>query len=118
MSDSDSESLSVQFASQIRRLRGGRGWSQAELAAKVTDAGYAIGQTRVSAIELSGRGVTLDQVALFAQVFAVPVSTVLNVQSERFTEWLAAEVVNLRRLSLEMQRSLEQVVAVVGDWNA
>ena len=94
------------FARHVRRLRGERGWSQAELGRRV-----GLGQARTSAIEATG-SVTLDRAQAFAAVFGVPVEVLL------YTEPPATKAVQpqqLLRILAAVDRARDEIGVLVGE---
>jgi transcriptional regulator with XRE-family HTH domain len=72
---------SATLASNVRILRQQRGWSQAELARRVTDAGAPMKANRVATIEAPGpdaRTVSIDQAAAFAEALGVKLEALLK----------------------------------------
>jgi transcriptional regulator with XRE-family HTH domain len=61
------------FARRLRETRRARGWTQAELAQRVTEVGRPLSRAAVMQIESGRRGVQLDEaIALAAVLHAVP----------------------------------------------
>lgn len=72
---------SAVFAHNIRRLRQHYGWSQAELARRVTAAGAPLKAGWAAAIEAPGpheRTVSVDRADAFARALGVPVAQLLD----------------------------------------
>jgi transcriptional regulator with XRE-family HTH domain len=104
----DQKARSAIFARQVRQLRDGRGWSQAELGRRV-----GLGQSRVAAIEQTG-SVSIDQADAFAVAFGVPVEVLL------YAEPPNTRVVQLQRLMRisdavwDLREEVNRLVAEVG----
>jgi transcriptional regulator with XRE-family HTH domain len=63
----------------VKRLRGDRGWSAAELAERLTAAGVPTSRTTVSDIETGRRSfVTLDELLALARVLEVEFDTIVS----------------------------------------
>jgi transcriptional regulator with XRE-family HTH domain len=107
---------SAVFARQVRQRRERRGWSQGELASRLAEVGYPLGQSRVSAIEAPGpepRTVSLDQAEAFARVFEVPIEQLL---SEDGLKWVGQETV-ARELAVVVQLADEAVMQMAAHAN-
>lgn len=75
---------------RIRELREFRGWSQAELADRMTKAGHPMHQTVISKIERSSpttgrRSIALDEAIGLASVLGVTLETLANTGHDRAT---------------------------------
>lgn len=62
----------------MKDLRQRAGWSQGDLAQKLTDAGYSTHQTVISKVEAKARRLTLEDVYALAAVLDVPVSSLVT----------------------------------------
>lgn len=60
------------FRERVKALRNDRGWSQAELAHRVSELGEPMDQRIVSNIEAGSRAITLDEAFVFAAALNVP----------------------------------------------
>lgn len=65
------------FGRRVRQERKARDWSQAELAERMTKAGYPLHQTAVARIESGKRPTTIQEVYALAAVLGVPSITAL-----------------------------------------
>lgn len=66
------------FAAQVRRLRIDRGWSQAELAARLQSTLPAWAQTTVAKTESASRPIRLNEVAALATVLGVALHELID----------------------------------------
>lgn len=84
------------FGERVRRLREARGWKQTQLMRMLSDQGLALHPTTVAKIERATRPTTLNEAALIARTFGVPLAALLDDASESEaiakarTEYLAA----------------------------
>jgi transcriptional regulator with XRE-family HTH domain len=69
--------ISKIFMRRLREARERRGWSQAELAKRVTALGHSLDKTAVTRIEGDNRKVTLDDAAALAATLDVPLLALL-----------------------------------------
>ncbi|MGZ4619459.1 MAG: helix-turn-helix transcriptional regulator [Frankiaceae bacterium] len=107
------ERRSVVFARQVRRLRELREWSQADLARRLNEIGRPLGQSRVSAIEANGSGVTIDQAEAIARALDYPLAGLLSLDEDRTVQgWVAqVELADERvRVTVEQANRARQVV--------
>lgn len=77
------------FGETVRRLRQAHGWSQAELAQRLTVAVAPMHQTTVAKLEAGGRPTSMDELIALSGIFGVPPGELVQVPAP--TE-LAAEV--------------------------
>ena len=78
------------LAQRVKALREARGWSQTDLAQRVSEAGCSIHQTAISRIEKSSakdgrRAIALDEAIAFAQAFDVPLDRLIAPTAENVT---------------------------------
>lgn len=72
------------LAARARRAREARGWSQAELGRRMTEAGAPMTQTAVARLEGGGRGVLVDELLALARVLDVPpVALLVDMAAQR-----------------------------------
>lgn len=62
----------------VRRLRRGRGWSQEDLAGRMTSSGHSMGQTTIAKMEAGSRPTTVDELFTLSQVFGVHVTSFMR----------------------------------------
>ena len=60
------------FAERMRRFRERRGWSQSDLAAELTDAGWKVDRAQIARIELGDRGISLDEAIMISWALGLP----------------------------------------------
>jgi transcriptional regulator with XRE-family HTH domain len=71
------------FARRLREARSRRGWEQADLAARLAEIGYDLGQPQVSRIERGQRNVTLEDVlAIAAALDCAPLHLIVPIRDE------------------------------------
>jgi transcriptional regulator with XRE-family HTH domain len=75
------EGVDVYFRKQLRREREGRGWSQADVAKRLSDNGIPMYGTTVAKIESGERAVRVDEAAGIADLLEVPLDWLLGRQS-------------------------------------
>ena len=67
---------------ELRRLRLGRGWSQEETARRMDAYGYGWHQTIIAKIESAGRPLRLREAVDLADLFGVPLESLLGSEPE------------------------------------
>ena len=75
---SDYDRASRELGARVRDLRTRRGWSQEDLAAKLTDAGRTMSQPVVGRIEAGSRVTGVGDLAALARVFGTTTSDLLE----------------------------------------
>ncbi|MGW4411188.1 helix-turn-helix domain-containing protein [Nonomuraea sp. NPDC004702] len=96
--------LETLFGQRVRRLRVGRGWSQEELAERLTQVGLQFHQTQVGKLESGSRPIRLNEAQALALIFDTPLSNLLDDSAPAKSEPFADEIVDL---SVKL-RSLQQ----------
>lgn len=66
-----------QLRTNLRRLRGSRGWKLADVATRMTEAGRPMAVNTISEIENGARRVDVDDLTAFAHVFGVDPNSLL-----------------------------------------
>lgn len=66
------------FGEQVKQFRQANGWTQGELARRMTVVGYTMHQTTVAKVENATRPTNVGEVAALAAIFAVPVSALFG----------------------------------------
>jgi transcriptional regulator with XRE-family HTH domain len=66
------------FGVQVRDLRRARGWTQDDLAERLTAAGFPIHQTTVAKMEGGTRPTNVGEIAALAELFDVPIGTLFD----------------------------------------
>jgi transcriptional regulator with XRE-family HTH domain len=89
------------FARRMKKVRGERGWSQAQLAELLTANGFPVSQVIVARIENRARGVSLDEALIISATLSVA-------PAHMFVPLSRAEQVQLGKRLLE--------AGVVADW--
>lgn len=82
----------ARFGRRLKEVRQGRGWSQGELAKRITDAGFPMHQSAVSKIEAATRATPVDEVFVLAVVLGVEIPELFGEEAQRN----AAEIQVLR----------------------
>ena len=77
--ENDNGALTIEqlFGGAVRRLRRKRGWTQEVLAEQLSFAGCPMHQTTVAKMESGSRPTTITELAALAQVFRVPIHSLL-----------------------------------------
>jgi transcriptional regulator with XRE-family HTH domain len=103
-------------AERVRRLRLDRGWSQAELAARVSSALPNWVQTTVAKTEAASRPIRVNEAAAIAAALGLPVAELLaapedleSLHSRADVERLLHEDASLRARHRELQREWDHV---------
>jgi transcriptional regulator with XRE-family HTH domain len=106
---------------RVRRLRLERGWSQAELAARVSSALPNWAQTTVAKTEAASRPIRVNEAAALAAALGVPLHELLAVpddlvalQSRAEVERLLHENASLQARHRELQREWDRVEHEMG----
>lgn len=66
------EGPEVAFGQRVRELRLARGWSQEDLAERLTALGFQFHQTQIGKLENGGRPIRLNEAGALAAIFEVP----------------------------------------------
>jgi len=119
------ESTEVDVGAAVRRLRTERGWSQAQLGAKLKPYGFDLTQTTVAKLELGQRPIRLNEAAALADIFgmsteqlvsgadAVPRVDILKAFADPRHQELIRETMQLRAEIDEVAREIEALEAEV-----
>jgi transcriptional regulator with XRE-family HTH domain len=106
---------------RVRHLRLDRGWSQAELAARVSSALPNWGQTTVAKTEAASRPIRVNEAAAIAAALGVPVVELVvtvedmeSLRSRADVEGLLHEDASLRARHRELQREWDRVEHEMG----
>jgi len=103
---------------ELKRLRNERGWSQEEVARRMTASGYDWHQTTVGRTESAARPLRVNEAVVLAAIFEVPITQLLvpaamklsDVEGEiKETEEALAEV---KKMVGEFQLKVEQLSAI------
>lgn len=93
---------------RIKALRGIRGWSQQELAARMTASGYSWRQTTVTKTESAERPLRVNEAVQLSSVFGVPIGEFLAMTSAGGASDLAALISAAARRVRECERVKER----------
>lgn len=74
------------FATTVRELRKARGWSQDELARRLSANGFAMHQTTVAKLEGGTRPTSVDEVAALAVLLGVPIGRLYDRSADTVAE--------------------------------
>ena len=66
------------FGARVKQLRKARGWTQDELARRLTAAGFPTGQTTVAKMESGDRPTSVGEIATIAELFETPVGVLFD----------------------------------------
>lgn len=66
------------FGGRVKDLRQAKGWTQDELARRMTAAGYAMHQTTVAKTESGTRPTNVGEIAALAAVFEMPIAALFD----------------------------------------
>lgn len=78
MGNTEEERLARAFGEQVRELRTAHGWTQVELAKRMTEAGYTMRQTTIAKIEAGSRPTSVPEVVAMAKTLDVTVSSLFS----------------------------------------
>lgn len=107
------------FGVRVKDLRQSRGWTQDDLAKRMTSAGYQMHQTTVAKMESGARPTSVGEVAALAAIFGMPIGSVFSDDDEvdqmllRLSEAtaqtarLAQELVDLTKQEVEVRKRLD-----------
>jgi transcriptional regulator with XRE-family HTH domain len=87
----EEQRVSDVFLMRLREMRRARGWSQAELAAVMTEAGRPMGRAALLRIENGERGLSLDEALSFAAVLHVAPAHLLSPRGDGIV-WLTSKL--------------------------
>lgn len=76
------KSGAVAFGARIRQLRQGREWTQGDLAAQMTGAGFPLHQTTVAKLEVGSRPTSVEELFALAAILNVTVPELLLVDDD------------------------------------
>lgn len=100
----------ILFGQKVRALRTALGWSQADLAQRMTAWGHRLHQTQIAKIEAGERVTTIDELAGFARILEVDVgdlvSTPVNDEGRRVIE---GEEMLVRKFDAQLKQLNEQI---------
>ncbi len=104
--------LEKNFGARVKRLRQIEGWTQEELARRMTDAGYPMHQTTVTKLENGTRPTTVGEVGVLAAMFGVGLTELFGTDDE-VEPWLRLKKldVRLRSVNAERRRQSEEYAA-------
>lgn len=78
MGNTEEERLARAFGEQVRELRTAHGWTQVELAKRLTEAGYTMRQTTIAKIEAGSRPTSVPEVVAMAKTLDVTVGALFS----------------------------------------
>lgn len=95
------------FGRRVKELRSARGWTQGDLAQRLTAAGYQMHQSTVAKMESGVRPTNVGEIAALAAIFGVPIGHVFSSDPEGdvdihatmarlFDRWESARQASLR----------------------
>jgi transcriptional regulator with XRE-family HTH domain len=95
------------FGRRVRELRKGFRWSQDDLAARMSAAGFPMHQSTVAKMESAGRPTSIGEVTALASLFQLPLTDLLSPIGSEGVDF--TEVNKIEALWHEAQRQLEVV---------
>lgn len=108
---------------ELKRLRTERGWSQEEVARRMTSSGYDWHQTTVGRTESAARPLRVNEAVLLAAIFEVPITQLLVPAAMKIsdidTEISAIEETldHIGKMAAEFQSKVDYVAAVQQEIN-
>ena len=99
-----------QLAARVRQYRVERGWSQAELASRMSDLDHGWHQTTVAKTERAERDPRYPELLALAEALAVPLDALLGLALEPAAEDMSEARSKIHRLEQEEQLLLHRVV--------
>lgn len=99
------------FGRRVRELRSARGWTQGDLAERMTVAGYQMHQSTVAKLENGSRPTNVGEIAALAAIFGMPIGHVFSndldtdsgtaaAMARLFDRWESARQASLRADSI------------------
>ncbi|MFD8556650.1 multiprotein-bridging factor 1 family protein [Streptosporangium canum] len=80
---------------RVRELRQARGWSQEELAERLTSLGLQFHQTQIGKLEAGGRPIRLNEASALAAAFDIPLPNLISVPVAGMSDPLEDEITEL-----------------------
>jgi transcriptional regulator with XRE-family HTH domain len=109
------EQVDSYFGTQVKGLRDERNWSQEELAQRMTDCGVPMYPSTIAKIESTSkpRAVRLGEAVVIAELFDVPVSSLLGRRPDEGT--LTFAMVTLMGYTRDAEEAIQRVRRTVAD---
>ena len=90
------------FGSRIREMRAARGWTQDELARRMTEAGHPMHQTTVAKLENGNRPTSVSEVGALATLFGVAIGSLFG-DPQRVAKQMRLKALEYRMTSLTVE---------------
>ena len=101
------------FGEAVRTLRRARGWSQEDLARKMTDAGYPMHQTTLAKLESGVRPTSVDELVALGALLNVDPRDLIRVPADQGAEREVGEaMLALQEVTAEMEEINREMEAL------
>ncbi len=97
------------FASRVRQVREGRGWSQEELARRLGELGLRLDPTAITRMERGERSVRVEEAVVLAQALGLPLDELLQPLDEIGLEHVRGLMKRYGSLSATLTRAQEEL---------
>jgi transcriptional regulator with XRE-family HTH domain len=104
------------FGGRVKDLRGARGWTQEELAKRMSAAGCPMHQTTVAKLERGNRPTTIGEVSVIAAIFSVRMATLFEDYEGQDYELLAVLASRLAALAAERVKLTERLTSLDAEY--
>lgn len=99
----------VRFAGRVKDFRLAKGWTQAQLAERMSAEGFSMHQTTVAKLEVKARPTTIEEAAALAIVLGVELTMLIGPPDDRAEQrWKVAEL-ERRLAEIKRDRSILQL---------
>ncbi|MGV0807053.1 helix-turn-helix transcriptional regulator [Mycolicibacterium setense] len=106
------------FGGRVKDLRAARGWTQEELAKRMTAAGHSMHQTTVAKLEGGNRPTTIGEATTIAAIFGMPVAGLFDTYEAQDYAELAALANRLAALAAEKAKLTERLTALDSEYSS
>jgi transcriptional regulator with XRE-family HTH domain len=100
------------FGGRVKDLRAARGWTQEDLAQRMTAAGHAMHQTTVAKLEGGNRPTTVGEASTIASIFGIPIGALFETYEAQDYAELATLANRLTALAADKAKLAERLTAL------
>lgn len=97
------------FASRVRQVREGQGWSQEELARRLSEVGLRLDPTAITRLERGERSVRVEEAVAVAQTLGVPLDELLQSSGRVGLEQASSLMKRYGALSVTLTKAQEEL---------